>query len=172
LPKSIFAICGSASPDSANEKLLLFLAKMPGWNVELFTDLKSLPHFDPALSTGHPPAEIVAFRRKIAEAEGVIICTPEYIFSLPAGLKNALEWCVATTLFTDKPVGLITASASGEKGQEALQLIMKTLGAQLSPTTTLLLQGVKSKVSASGEIVDAVTKETLQKFKEAFSAVL
>ena len=172
MPHTIFALCGSASPASANEKLLQVLAQTKDWNVEIYTSLKSLPHFDPELSTGNPPAEIIAFRKKIEDAEGVIICTPEYVFSLPAGLKNALEWCVATTIFTDKPAGLITASASGEKGHEALQLILKTLGARFTPATTLLIQGVRSKVSAGGEITDASTKKALNDFHKAFSALL
>ncbi len=172
MPHTIFALCGSASEASANEKLLQFLAQNPDWNVEIYTSLKALPHFDPELSTQNPPAEIIAFRRKIEEADGIIICTPEYVFSLPAGLKNALEWCVATTVFGDKPTGLITASASGEKGHEALQLIMKTLGAQFTPETTLLIKGVKSKVNAGGEIMDASTKEALEEFKKAFAALL
>jgi NAD(P)H-dependent FMN reductase len=39
---------------------------------------------------------------------------------LTSGLKNAIEWCVSTTVFSDKPIGLITASASGQKGHEDL----------------------------------------------------
>lgn len=169
---SIFAICGSASSKSANENILQALAKNPDWNVEMFTELKSLPHFDPELSTTNPPAEIVVFRKKIEAADGIIICTPEYVFSLPAGLKNALEWCVATTVFADKPAGLITASAQGEKGQAALHLIMKTLGANFTPQTTMLLQGVKSKVNESGAITDASTKAALETFQEAFTALI
>ncbi len=138
----------------------------------MFTGLKSLPHFDPELSTSNPPAEIAAFRQKIEDADGILICTPEYVFSLPAGLKNALEWCVATTVFAGKPAGLITASAQGEKGQEALQLVLKTLGAYFIPETTLLVQGVKSKVNGTGEITDPALKEALQDFQKAFARLL
>ena len=169
---SILAICGSASLHSANEQLLQVLAQAKDWNVEIFNGLKSLPHFDPELSTNNPPAEIVELRRRIEDAEGVIICTPEYVFSLPAGLKNALEWCVATTVFGNKPTGLITASAQGEKVHEALQLIMKTLGARFTPETTLLIQGVRGKVNTAGEITDPATTESLQAFHKAFTALL
>ena len=70
--------------------------------------------------------ETVELRKDIERADGVIICTPEYIFSIPSGLKNVIEWCVATTIFTDKPTGLITASANGLQGHEELKLIMRT----------------------------------------------
>ena len=95
--------------------------------VKIWPDLKSLPHFDPELSVGDVPSEVAALREAIDGADGVVICTPEYIFSIPSGLKNVLEWCVATTIFTDKPVGIITAAAQGEKGHEELHLIMQKL---------------------------------------------
>ena len=69
-----------------------------------------------------------------------MICTPEYIFSLPSGLKNAIEWCVATTVFSEKPIGVITASADGQKGHEELQMIIKTVMARFTTETTLLIQ--------------------------------
>ncbi len=59
----------------------------------------------------NPPEAVLAFRKQIAAADGVLICTPEYVFTLPGSLKNALEWCVSTTIFSQKPTGLITASA-------------------------------------------------------------
>lgn len=112
--KNILAIIGSASKHSANEKLMYNFADLAKdfFNLTVFKDLRSLPHFDAELSTGNPPKEIIDFRKTIENADGIIICTPEYVFSIPSGLKNAIEWCVATTVFSDKPIGLITASAS------------------------------------------------------------
>lgn len=168
--KRIFIIIGSASRNSANEKLVDIIAVQlkSDFDVEVFSDLKTLPHFDPEQSIEHSPETIVAFRQQIEKADGIIICTPEYIFSIPSGLKNAIEWCVATTVFSNKPVGLITASASGQKGHEELKLIMKTVMAEFSESTTLLIPGIKSKISASGEIEDYKTKEDVFKFVQAF----
>src|SRR4051812_46471227 len=110
--KTIFAINGSASSDSANQKLLENFAVLSKeyFTVTIFKDLKSLPHFDPELSVENTPPEILRFRDQVQNADAVLICTPEYVYSIPSGLKNAIEWCVSTTIFTDKPVGLITAS--------------------------------------------------------------
>lgn len=168
--KRIFIIIGSASKNSANEKLVDIIAVQlkSDFDVEIFSDLKTLPHFDPEQSIEHSPETIVAFRQKIEKADGIIICTPEYIFSIPSGLKNAIEWCVATTVFSSKPVGLITASASGQKGHEELKLIMKTVMAEFSESTTLLIPGIKSKISGSREIEDYKTKEDVFKFVQAF----
>lgn len=170
--KHILVINGSASKNSSNERLIGQLVKLTEETLELtvFDDLKQLPHFDPALSVGHPPEIITQFRSKIENADGIIICTPEYVFSIPSGLKNAIEWCVATTVFSDKPTGLITASAHGQKGHEELQLIMQTLMTRFNPETTLLIQGVKGKISDQGEITDAKTAQALAKFVEAFTA--
>ena len=120
--KNIFVIIGSASRNSANQKLIDVFAALTidDFKLTIYNDLKSLPHFDPELSIEKTPKIVVEFREAIDNADGIIICTPEYIFSLPSGLKNAIEWCVSTTVFSDKPMGLITASASGQKGHEEL----------------------------------------------------
>jgi chromate reductase, NAD(P)H dehydrogenase (quinone) len=112
--KNILAIIGSASSNSANLKLVeqIALLTKDNFNLSIYTDLKTLPHFDPELSVNHPPEAIIALRKAIQNADGILICTPEYIFSIPSGQKNAIEWCIATTIFSDKPTGLITASAS------------------------------------------------------------
>jgi chromate reductase len=172
--KNIFIIIGSASKDSVNEKLIdLFThATNDSFICTVFKDLKTLPHFDPELSTDKAPASIIAFRNSIEKADGIIICTPEYVFSIPSGLKNAIEWCVPTTVFSEKPTGLITASASGEKAHEELQLIMKTLMAKLKNETILLIQGAKGKIDESGQLNDAKTKTDFLNFIDAFKTLV
>ncbi len=168
--KKIFVIIGSASENSANSKLITnieFLSK-DFFEVDIFSSLKTLPHFVPELSVDGVPQLIEDFRGRIEKADGVIICTPEYVFSIPSGLKNAIEWCVSTTVFSEKPVGIITASASGVKGHAELQLIMKTLYSKFTVGTTLLIQGVKGKISDQGEITDSKTKIELSEFVECF----
>lgn len=172
--KNIFVIIGSASKNSANKKLIDNIANLTKdfFYLTVYEDLKKLPHFDPELSAANPPKEIIAFRKNIETADGIIICTPEYIFSIPSGLKNAIEWCVSTTVFSDKPIGLITASASGQKGHEELQLIMKTVMTKFTDETTLLIPGVKGKINEQGQLIDAKTKVELQKFIDAFKTLM
>ncbi len=172
--KNIFIINGSASRNSSNEKLIDNFAGLTKdyFSLTVFNDLKILPHFDPELSIGNTPRLILDFRDNIKNADGILICTPEYIFSIPSGLKNAIEWCVSTTVFSDKPIGLITASANGEKGHEELQLIMKTVMAKFTDQTTLLIQGVKGKINERGEITDSKTLEDLINFIDAFRVLI
>jgi chromate reductase, NAD(P)H dehydrogenase (quinone) len=172
--KNIFAIIGSASSNSSNLKLVEKIASLEEnvFNLTIFNDLKSLPHFDPELSADNPPKQIIKFRNSIEKADGIIICTPEYVFSIPSGLKNAIEWCIATTIFSDKPTGLITASAAGEKGHEALQLIMKTAMAKFTNGTTLLIQGVKGKFDSENNLIDKKMAAKLKKFINEFDKLI
>lgn len=169
--KKIVGICGSASRNSSNLTILRFIAETLNfeYNLEIIDDLRGYPHFSTEYTDVNVPAVIVDFRNKIKDADGVIICTPEYVFSLPAGLKNILEWCVSTTVFSGKATGLITAAASGAKGHESLQLIMKTIQADFTNETTLLIHGVRSKV-LNGKITDKTTRAELEQFIRAYKA--
>lgn len=173
-PKKILAIIGSASSQSANLRLVEWLAAIskPDLECNIFNSLADLPHFNPELSLEGTPQAVIDFRNAVSEADGILICTPEYVFSIPSGLKNAIEWCVATTIFSGKPTGLITASASGIKAHEELQLIMKTIQAHFTEDTTLLIQGIKSKIDLQGNIQDDQTKQQLAHFMSAFKAIV
>lgn len=147
--KKILAICGSASQNSANLSILKIVAQLSHLNFELdiLDDLTELPHFKTELTDKKVPEKIVKFRNRIINAYGIIICTPEYVFSIPSGLKNVIEWCVSTTVLSNKPVGLITASANGEKGHKELKLIMETVQTKFNNKTTLLIKGIKGKIN-------------------------
>ena len=174
MKKNIFAIIGSASQESSNRKLVERLAEMgqADLKITIFDRLSDLPHFDPVLSINQPPPEVMNFRSYIQQADGVIICTPEYIFSIPSRLKNAIEWCVSTTVFSQKPVGIITASGQGIKGHAELKLIMKTLEARFNEQTSLLIQGIKGKMTGRKNSFDMKTEEGLVRFLEAYKDLI
>jgi chromate reductase, NAD(P)H dehydrogenase (quinone) len=168
--KNVFAIVGSANKGSVNQNILENIRPLfpDPIRFSIYDDLSSLPHFNPLESINNPPPAVVDFRERIQQADAIIICTPEYVFSIPAILKNAIEWCVATTVFSDKPVGLITASTSGVRGHDQLKLIMNTLAAMTSEETNLLISGVKSKINVNGEIHDQATKQAIARFVNSF----
>ena len=151
--KNVLAISGSIRLASTSERILRFTAEhyREQLTVEVYDSLARLPYFNPDAET---PPKVTDFLAKIERADGVLLCTPEYVFSLPGVLKNALEWTVATTVFSDKPVALITASTSGEHAHASLTLIMKTLGATMGESSTLLIQGAKSKLNNQGHVID------------------
>lgn len=172
--KNILAIVGSASENSSNQKIVENIAGLTAddFNISIFNQLKGLPQFDPRLSADDPPKEIKEIRNAINNSDGVIICSPEYIFSIPSGLKNLIEWCVATTVFSDKPMGLITASLGGEKAHEELLFIMKTVMSKFTPESTLLIAGIKGKIDQTGKITDPGMEINLLKFIEGLKQIL
>jgi chromate reductase len=172
--KNVIALIGSATASSTNHKLMDYIPSEARntFQITFYDRLKTLPHFDPGLSLENTPSEIMELRNLIQSADGVIISTPEYMFSIPSGLKNAIEWCVATTVFSGKPLGIITASTSGLKGHEELQLIMRTLMANFTPETTLLIQNVKGKIDRHGTIIDTQTRESLQRLIKALFTLI
>lgn len=174
MKKNILAIVGSASRESSNLKLVQYLSlqMQNDFSVEIFDALSTLPHFNPEQTDTNTPTEIISIRNAISQADGIIICTPEYIFSMPSGLKNLIEWCVSTTVFSKKPIGLITASAQGEKGHEELKLVMKTVETIFIEDTTLLIQGVKGKIDAEGNIRSEELKKDLAVFVKHFSELV
>jgi len=168
--KKVLAICGSTRTTSANLAIIKYTASLLSneAEVEIYSELSLLPHFNPDLDKDKAPEIVELFRDKVRNADGILICTPEYVFSLPGALKNAIEWCVSTTIFSSKPVALITASASGTMAHQSLELIMKTIYADLRSETQLLIQGAKGKVDNNGVISDAVTAEQLKNLCVAF----
>jgi len=149
--KKIVVIIGSASENSSNQKLMeQVLEKMGNTDFLMYDNLAVLPHFDTAITDENIPDEVLKIREDIKNSAGVIFSTPEYIFSIPGRLKNMLEWCVSTTVFSDKPVAVITASASGEKGHEELLMILKTLGATTDDKHQALIKGIKGKFDSNG----------------------
>ena len=146
--KTIIGINGSAGRSSSNHQILKHNYELcqQEFDLTIIDNLSILPHFKTELTEFNTPSEVVDFRDHIANYDGVIFCSPEYVFSVPSRLKNALEWCVSTTVFSDKPTRIITASASGQKGHEELQLILKTIQVTLSDNTCLLIGGVKEKI--------------------------
>ncbi|MDW7692949.1 NAD(P)H-dependent oxidoreductase [Flammeovirgaceae bacterium SG7u.111] len=168
--KKILAINGSASENSSNLSILKCFSQLLGdsFEVKIIDDLSDLPPFRTALTARNTPEKVVQFREAIAAADGVIICTPEYVFSIPSGLKNVLEWCVSTTVFSKKPLGLITAAANGAKAYQELQLIMRTIEGLFTEETMLLVQGAKGKINAEGEIVNDDLKIKLGQLANAF----
>jgi chromate reductase len=142
------------------------------FDLEIMNDLTHLPHFRTELTENNVHKPVEELRNKISKATGIIICNPEYVFSIPSGLKNLIEWCMSTVVFSDKPVGLITASTQGEKGHTELQLLMKTIQATFTDNTTLHIQGIKGKVNKEGQITDSKTESDIQQFVNVFNMLV
>lgn len=161
--KKILGISGSTKLNSTNSFILKHLGELFNDELELhiFNGIDKLPHFNPDLDRENLPVEVKEFRELIEKSDGVLFCTPEYVFSLPGSLKNAIEWNVSATVFSNKPVAIIVAAASGEKAYESLSLILTTIEAVLPEKSKLLIQGAKGKVDNEG-IKDATLRKEIE----------
>lgn len=172
--KRIIGLNGSASLKSTNIAILNKIGEIGKsiFDLEIIEYLNELPHFQTEITDDNVPEKVVKLRNEILEADGIIISTPEYVFSIPSRLKNAIEWCVSTTVFSDKPLSLITASASGEKGHDELKLIMKTVQAKFTEETTLLIGGAKGKFDEEGNITDKSLEQNITKVVNTFIGLI
>jgi NAD(P)H-dependent FMN reductase len=169
----ILAISGSIKSKSTNGRLIQLMKDMAPADVvfAVYDELDRLPFFNPDSDTDSPPDAVLHFRRAIGQADAVIICTPEYVFSLPGILKNALEWTVSSSTLSGKPVALIVAAASGIKAQESLHLVMTTIEARLSDDTPLLIQGAKGKINTNEEEIKIQLKKVMDKLMKMADAL-
>ena len=169
--KNILAISGSLRTGSSNHAILRFIGGLAPENFgyTIYDGLSRLPHFDPDLDNDQPPETVIAFRKIIREADGIVICSPEYAYGVPGTLKNALDWTVSSGSFVGKPLLLITASTGGQSAHAAMLLILGALSANVLKNASMLISFIRSKMDADGKITDEATAENL---KEAFEVLL
>jgi NAD(P)H-dependent FMN reductase len=107
--------------------------------IELWDGLAGLPHFNPDLDGETLPPAVAAWRRRIAEADGLLISSPEYARGVPGSLKNALDWLVSGPEHPGKPVAFFHASERGVASQAALRLILETMGLRIVEAASLTI---------------------------------
>ena len=112
----ILGLSGSLRRESHNTRLLRGAGKLlpQGAELTVFEGLGEIPPFNEDEELTPPPA-VVAFKTAIAEADALLIATPEYNSSIPGVLKNALDWASRPRVdspLTNKPAAVIGASTS------------------------------------------------------------
>ncbi len=164
---NILAISGSLRSNSSNNAVINAAVTYfpPGVNVTIYDGLGRLPHFN---DISDPSPEVIDLRNKIRQADGVLICSPEYAFGVPGSLKNALDWTVSSGEFVNKPLALVTAATGGQNAHAALLLIFTALSANLTPDTTLLISFIRTKMNTAGEVIDPTTLDNIHKVVAAF----
>ncbi len=163
----ILAISGSLRAGSTNTALLRAAMTLApaGMEITLYDGLVDLPHFSPELDGENAPAPVKQWRGRLQEADGAVICTPEYAFGMPGSLKNALDWIVSSGELWRKPVAAISASPSalgGAKAHAALLLTLTAIEAEIVPDGLLTVPFVRTKLTAGGEITDPSTEQALR----------
>jgi NAD(P)H-dependent FMN reductase len=149
----VVAISGSLRNNSSATCILKHIIALFPETVDLilYEGISKVPHFDDSENIS---VEVTSFRNLLREADGVIICQPEYAFGVAGSLKNALDWTVGSGELTGKPVALVTAATGGDKAHAALLLILKALSSKVAEDATLLIPFVKTKLNNKGEIIN------------------
>ena len=172
--KNILAISGSTRKQSSNLNLIKAIEKLYANElcIKIYDGLLTLPQFNPDDDTENPPAQVTDLRKQIKEANGILICTPEYAMGVPGSLKNLLDWTVSSSDFSNKPVVAITASSSGQKAHLSLLATLQVIEALINERTQLLISFIKTKVNDRQQITDENTLKDVRSTMDAFIAVL
>jgi len=174
----LIGIAGSLRKGSLNRALLAAAAELapPGVQLEVAT-LHGIPVYDGDLeSDSGLPESVVTLKRKIADADGIVIATPEYNQSLPGPLKNAIDWCTRpasdiATVFGGKPLALMGATPGpwGTKLSQAAWLpVLRSLGVHAWLGGQLFVPKAGA-LFEDGRLVDPSTRERLEKFMAEFA---
>ena len=171
----IFAFAGSARKESVNRKLLVQVVealRREGAEVDL-VDLKEhpMPLYDGDLEEEQGIPEVVhGLRRRMKEAQGLLIATPEYNSGYTPLLKNTIDWVSrpagedpALAGFTGKVAALVAASPSqygGLRSLAALRTLLENLGVRVVPGQVALAKAYE-KFDEEGHLLDAEEREAV-----------
>jgi NAD(P)H-dependent FMN reductase len=120
LMTEVLTLVGSLRAESINRKLAEAAAHHAPEGVEVttFDGIADLPFYNEDIDGDTPPAAAVAFREALTSADAVLLITPEYNGTIPAVLKNALDWAsrpFGASPLSGKPLAAI-GSAFGQYG--------------------------------------------------------
>jgi len=128
--RKVLTISGSSRVLSSNVGLLKALQAIDGDKQYVHYDmLNVLPLFAAELDHSPWPEEVLNWRAALADADAVVICTPEYIHNLPAQIKSALEWVTSSGELVAKRTIAMTYTPNEPRGERAMQSLLWSLEA-------------------------------------------
>lgn len=146
----ILFICGSlrkASTSAATVRALI--AALPEGMTGSMADIAPLPHYNADLEE---PEAVRRFKDDVAAADAVVFVTPEYNYSVPGVLKNAIDWAsrpAYASVFRDRRCLVITTSGGalgGVRAQAHLKYILQGMLAQVFAWQEIVIPAAASKV--------------------------
>src|SRR5579863_4528636 len=175
---NVICICGSLRKGSYNRMVMNALPGLAPAGMKLaeapsFADFPNY-NFDVQEASGIPPA-VQKLADAIRAADGVIFNSPEYNFSIPGGLKNAIDWVsrVQNQPFVGKPVAIQSATGGplgGGRMQYDLRRAMLFLDAVTLSKPEIFIGNCSQKIDAkTGQITDQQTVGFIRQQLEAFA---
>jgi chromate reductase len=174
---TIIGLSGSLRAKSYNTGLLRAAAQvMPSGTTLEIDSIKGIPLYDGDLEDQHGiPAIVTALQDKIAQADGLLLVTPEYNNSIPGVFKNAIDWVSrgdAKRVFANCPVAVMGASPGGFGtilSQQAWLQVLRTLQTRPWFEGRLQVSRAGSVFDANGELIDDKIRAQLKEFMTGFS---
>ncbi|MCG7364481.1 NAD(P)H-dependent oxidoreductase [Roseomonas sp. ACRSG] len=173
-PHKVAVIVGSLRQGSINEQLARALAKLAAPAMELtIVPIGGLPLYNPDIDGSTPAAD--AFRAAVGAADAVLFVTPEYNRSIPAPMKNALDWGsrpYSKACLAGKPAASIGASPGAvgtAAAQQQMRAVMTVLDMQVLGQPEVYIQFKGGLVDAEFNITNEGTKAFLTGFLGRFA---
>ena len=156
------ALCGSLRAASTNAALLRAAARLAPSGVELrmADSLGALPLFNPDLEASDP-LPVAALYRQIADADALIIASPEYAHGVTGVMKNALDWMVGNDSFVNKLVAIFNASPRTIHAPAALREIVTTMSARVVDDASISVSILSSTLDEDAIVAHAEIGPTI-----------
>lgn len=172
----VLGVCGSLRKKSFNMAALRASGDLlpPGMSLHI-TSIADLPMFNQDVLDAGMPEPVKRFRSEVAQADGVLIASPEYNFSVTPPLKNAIDWGSRPPdqVWQDKPVAIFSASPGplgGARVQYDLRRILGQIWGHVLPRPEVFIGNAPSKFDADLRLTDEATKKFLTELLVAFKA--
>lgn len=173
----IVAICGSLRKGSYNAALVRTLPGLapPELKIVEAPSYAGFPLYnDDVRAASGAPADVEAFAAAIRAADGAVIVSPEFNWSIPGPLKNAIDWVskLKDVPFKDKPVALQSASTGqvgGARMQYHLRMALQSIDAQLFGRPEVFVNFAAKKFDDKGELTDDAVKDIVKLQLAAFA---
>ncbi|MGJ7542473.1 NADPH-dependent FMN reductase [Variovorax sp. LT1R16] len=172
----VVGLCGSLRSASINRMALQLASEcMPAHMALEIVDWREIPPFDAdLLAEGMPPA-VLALRERLRSADALVIATPEYNFSIPGMLKNALDWISRgdDQPLRRKPVAILSAApgaVGGARVQYDLRKVLLFMDAMVLAKPEIFIPHATSKFDAHGHCIDEATRAFVGKQMDALVA--
>jgi chromate reductase len=175
---NVVVICGSLRKGSYNAQVAAALPPLApaGMTLTPAPSYAGFPLYNADLhADGKFPADVEAWCDAIRKADGVLIVSPEYNWSIPAPLKNAIDWSSKTkdVPFKDKPVALQSASTGpmgGSRMQYHLRQALTSIEGLMFTKPEIIISFAQKKLDEkTGELTDQPTKDIIKQQLAAFA---
>ena len=164
----ILGIAGSLRRESFNRSALRAAAELApdGATIDIF-ELDGIPGFNQD-EEQNPPAKVVELKKRIREADAVLIVTPEYNYSVPGVLKNAIDWAsrpYGDSAWNGKPAAIMGASVGTigtARAQYHLRQMMVFLNMFPVNQPEVMIGNASQRFDAQGKLTDDATKNFIR----------